>query len=61
MDTWVWIVIAVAAIVVIGLVAAALARRKRSEQLHEKFGPEYDRALDEAESKRDAERELRDR
>ena len=61
MDTWVWIVIAVAAIVVIGLVAAALARRKRSEQLHEKFGPEYDRALDEAESKREAERELRDR
>ena len=61
MDAWVWIVIAVAAIVVIGLAAAALARRRRSEQLRERFGPEYDRAVGETESKREAERELRDR
>jgi hypothetical protein len=61
MDTWVWILIAVAAIVVIGLAAAALSRKRRSDHLQERFGPEYERTVGEAESRRDAERELADR
>jgi hypothetical protein len=38
-----------------------LARRKRSEQLQESFGPEYDRVLDRSGSKNEAEAELADR
>jgi hypothetical protein len=60
MDTWVWIVIAVAAaIVLLGVVGAARARRTRS--LKQTFGPEYDRAVEQAGGTRDAERELRGR
>jgi FtsZ-interacting cell division protein ZipA len=62
MDAWVWVVIVLAAIVVVALVAAALARRRRqSAALQERFGPEYDRTVDEAGGRRDAERELRER
>jgi hypothetical protein len=61
MDAWVWIVIAIAVVLVVGLVAAAVARKRRTEHLHERFGPEYDRALEESGDRRDAERELRER
>jgi hypothetical protein len=61
MDAWVWIVIVAAVVVVIALVAAAVTRRRRSEQLRERFGPEYDRTVDDVGDRRDAERELRDR
>jgi FtsZ-interacting cell division protein ZipA len=61
MDAWVWVVIVIAAVVVVALVAAALARKRRSEALQERFGPEYDRTVDEAGGRSDAERELRER
>lgn len=62
MDTWVWIVIAaVAAVVVIALLAAAVARSRRRARLQERFGPEYDRAVSSADSRRAAERELAER
>jgi hypothetical protein len=60
MDAWVWVVIVIAAVVVVALVATVLARKRRSEALQERFGPEYDRTVDEA-GRRDAERELRER
>jgi hypothetical protein len=61
MATWVWIVIAVAAaIVVLGIVWSAL-RAKRSRSLQEAFGPEYDRTVEAAGGTRAAERELRGR
>jgi len=61
MSTWVWIVIAVAAvIVVLGIVWSAL-RTKRTRGLQDTFGQEYDRTVDEAGGRRAAERELRDR
>jgi type II secretory pathway pseudopilin PulG len=61
MATWVWIVIAVvAAIVVIGIVWNA-ARARRSRALRERFGSEYDRTLEHAGGKGAAERELRAR
>lgn len=61
MPTWLWIVIVVAAaIVVLGVVAAAL-RARRSHNLQERFGPEYDRVAADAPSRREAEAELRGR
>src|SRR5687768_9454951 len=55
MDTWVWIVIIIVAV----LAAAARARRRR--QLQRGFGPEYDRTLEDADSRRRAEAELQQR
>jgi protein-S-isoprenylcysteine O-methyltransferase Ste14 len=42
MEAWMWIVIAVAAVVVIALVAWAMMTRRRTEDLRHQFGPEYD-------------------
>jgi hypothetical protein len=56
--------IVVIVVVVLLLLAGGgfvLARRKRSEQLQENFGPEYDRVLDRSGSKSEAEAELADR
>ena len=56
MPEWVWLVIA---LVVIAVVAAAVvARRKRSEDLRESFGPEYEHVAGQAGSERKAEAEL---
>lgn len=61
MDTWVWIVIGViVAIVVLGVVLSAL-RTRRSRSLQDQFGREYDRAVDKAGGRREAERELAER
>jgi hypothetical protein len=61
MDTWIWIVIAaVAAIVVLGVLWSA-TRAKRTRRLRDTFGREYDRTVDKAGDRRTAERELRDR
>ncbi len=58
MDAWVWIVIIVAAILVIGFVAWALGTKYRTERLHRQFGPEYERTVEQAESRKEAESEL---
>ncbi len=61
MDTWVWIVIAVVvAFVGLGVLASAL-RMRRSRSLQDRFGREYDRTVDKAGSRREAEQELRER
>jgi hypothetical protein len=61
MDTWVWIVIAIAAVVVIGLLAFVVSRERRRKELREGFGPEYERVVSEAPSQREAEAELLER
>ena len=61
MATWVWIVIAVAAVVVVGLVLWSALRTRRTRTLKEGFGPEYERTVADAPSKREAEAELRER
>jgi FtsZ-interacting cell division protein ZipA len=62
METWVWIVIVAAvAVVVLLAIAWAASRKKRSTHLREGFGPEYDRTVEEAGSRRKAESELSDR
>jgi hypothetical protein len=61
METWVWIVIAaVAAGVVLGVLWGA-ARTRRTRSLQDRFGREYDRTVDHAGDRREAERELRER
>ena len=60
MATWLWIVIVIA-VVVIALVAAMAARRRRTMALRQRFGAEYDRAVDAREGQRAAEADLRSR
>jgi hypothetical protein len=60
MATWFWIVIVIV-VVLIALAAGMAARRRRTEALRERFGPEYDRAVDARENQRAAEAELRGR
>jgi cytoskeletal protein RodZ len=61
MDTWIWIVIAVAVLVALAVVWWAASRQRRTSHLREGFGPEYDRTVDEAGSRRQAESELSER
>src|SRR3954454_23851787 len=61
MNTWVWIAIAaVAAIIIVGVLWSA-ARTRRTRSLQDRFGPEYDRELEKAGDRREAERELAER
>jgi hypothetical protein len=61
MPSWVWAVIALAAVVVFAIVVWQALARRRTDQLQEQFGPEYDRTVGTAESKREAEAELQAR
>jgi hypothetical protein len=55
------VVIALAAVVVLAIVVWQALARRRTGQLQEQFGPEYDRTVGTAESKRAAEAELQAR
>ena len=61
MPGWLWAVIVVAALIIIGVVAASALRARRSRELQGRFGPEYDRVAADAPSKRQAEAELKAR
>ncbi len=62
MSTTGWVILAiVAAVVVVALVAMSMSRSRRSSGLRDRFGPEYDRTVTEAGSRRTAEKDLRDR
>ena len=58
MPGWVWALIIVAAVVVVAIVIWLAMRERRTRTLRERFGPEYDRALESSDSKRGAESEL---
>ena len=58
MPAWVWVLIVVAAVVIVGGVAWKALRDHRSKTLRERFGPEYDRTVQSTDSKRDAEADL---
>ena len=61
MPTWAWIIIAVvAALIVIGAIAA-WTKQKRRTQLQERFGSEYDRTVSEQGDRKAAEKDLADR
>ena len=61
MDTWIWVVIVVAAVVVIAGVSMWMVSRQRRAGLQSRFGDEYDRTVDSADSRRAAERDLHER
>jgi hypothetical protein len=58
MPEWLWIVIAVAALVILAFGVWVVMSRQRRERLRGRFGPEYDRAVSEHGSRRGAEAEL---
>jgi len=60
MATWAWIVIAIVVVVVVALVAVG-ARNRRTAALRGRFGPEYDRAVENSDDRRAAEAGLRAR
>jgi hypothetical protein len=57
-NTTTLILVAVAFLVIGGLLAMAVTRFQRSRRLRERFGPEYERVIHEAGDKRKAESEL---
>ncbi len=61
MSTWLWVIIVIAALVIVAGVAWAMVSRRRTEQLREGFGSEYDRTLESAGDRKAAEEELRER
>jgi hypothetical protein len=61
MPTWAWIVIIVGVLVVAAAVGYATWRNRRTTRLQQGNGPEYERALAEAPSRREAEAELLER
>jgi hypothetical protein len=61
MPAWVWVLIAVAVVAAVAVAIWQALAHKRTSKLQQQFGPEYDRTVGGAESKRDAEAELRAR
>lgn len=62
MSTAAWVAVAVAVIVLaVALVAWWVYREQRSRRLRETFGPEYDRTVADAPTRREAEEELLER
>ena len=61
MATWIWIVIIAAIVIVVALIAWAATRKRRTDELRERFGPEYDRALSRDGGRKEGESELRER
>ena len=55
------IVVAIVVVAAIAVVGYRVAQQKRTTRLREQYGPEYDRALDQGDSQREAESELRGR
>jgi hypothetical protein len=56
----VWVIVAIV-VVAVALLAFMVLRRRRSAQLQQRFGPEYDRVVEERGDRREAESELADR
>jgi FtsZ-interacting cell division protein ZipA len=61
MDTWVWIVIAAVAVIVVLTVIWNAMRARRSGALRDTFGREYDRTVEQSGDRRAAEKELLER
>ena len=58
MDTTIVILLVVVVVLVAGALAWMLMQRRRSEELRERFGPEYDRTVSQLGDQRQAEAEL---
>ncbi|NUS44610.1 MAG: hypothetical protein HOQ24_13095 [Mycobacteriaceae bacterium] len=60
MSTGIWVLIAVAAVILAAVIVTLLPLRRRM-QLRSRFGPEYDRAVEQSGDRRTAEHELAQR
>jgi hypothetical protein len=62
MSTSTWILIGIAIVILLIVVGLLVARQRKdkTEQLRERFGPEYDRAVEEQGRERDAQKHLAD-
>ena len=58
MPGWVWALVAVGVIIVVALVVWQAMKARRTRTLHDRFGPEYDRTVERADGRRDAEADL---
>lgn len=61
MPSWAWIVIVIAAVVIVGAIAWSAYNTRRRRGLQDRFGSEYDRTVADAPSRREAEAELSER
>jgi hypothetical protein len=64
MEWWVWLVVVGAVVLAVLVALAVLAQRKRrqrSSELHDRFGPEYERTLKRSGGRRKGEEELEQR
>jgi FtsZ-interacting cell division protein ZipA len=59
MAEWLWLLIVVAAIVVVSLIVVGAMRSRRSAALRDRFGPEYERRVSERGDRKATEAELR--
>jgi Tfp pilus assembly protein PilX len=55
------VVLIVVVLLLLALAAVLVARSRRRAHLQERFGPEYDRTLEQADGRRQAERDLAER
>jgi hypothetical protein len=60
MDDWIWIAVVVV-VVVVALVVWSVSRKRRSDALRNRFGPEYDHVLTETGDRKVAESDLKGR
>ena len=58
MPGWAWILIVVAVLILLAVITWAIVGRRRSQRLRARYGPEYERTLEEREGRREAEAEL---
>ncbi|WP_199485394.1 hypothetical protein [Actinomadura craniellae] len=58
MSTAIWVVIAVVAVLAVAAIVLVTQQRSRTARLRDRFGPEYDRALEQHGKRGEAEREL---
>jgi hypothetical protein len=61
MPTWAWIVIVIAAVLIVGAIAWKAFDARRRRGLQDRFGNEYDRTVADSPSRREAEADLNER
>jgi hypothetical protein len=61
MPAWAWVLIGIGVVVVLGAIAWQMIARRRTGRLQSRFGDEYDRTVETADSRRLAEAELQAR
>lgn len=58
MEPWIWVIVVLCVLAIVGLIAWAIWERRRHVELRDSFGAEYDRTVSQMGSVREAESEL---